>query len=78
MNSHRGFLIRPCPFCGGCGELHDKDGAKYNGKVKSGVAWVQCANCSATSVKVPFDLDFPDENLKTASSFAVEKWNRRL
>lgn len=65
--------MKPCPFCGGEPYLERNHRNFVKGE-STRVALVRCTQCEAKSGK--FDLRIYDPT--TASSLAIEAWNRRV
>jgi len=54
--------IKPCPFCGGIGEIHNEG--------DWGSIWVQCRECSAEGSWIDTQDGYNENN-------AIDRWNNR-
>lgn len=58
------YNLKPCPFCGGKGELVIS--------ISNTACWIKCDRCGATTMTVKAGLDY------SAKEKAVELWNTRM
>lgn len=71
--------LKPCPFCGGKVELHEKHWvSRSDSKRKMNYFHIVCSMCDIYMEDLPYKPDTPICDIEEYKQKLIERWNERV